>query len=592
MKKIILFISIIFCAFLIVGCSSAPNTSKGDGYGSIDGDYPDAPGVYPDAPGAEPDYSAPSDKGEGYNKDEELPQAGQMTASAWSDIENFFYWKNLITKSENADENEAHYLASDYEIFNSKAPGMLEVNNMYKVCVLSDDDVVCSGAQVTIRLEDKTLFQGVTDINGTLIAYIKSTYDTNITVDVVYKGQTYTKTYDTIGTVTESNSLNKVINFYIPDVTPTQITTLDLALVVDTTGSMKDELHYLKVELQDIVERVTAANSNLEIRVALIFYRDEGDEYVIRKFDFDQSLETQYKNIQAQEAAGGGDTPEAVHTALTEAENLSWSENSAKMMIHVCDASPHIEAQYIRSVAQSTINLTAKGVRVIPVICSGSNHFTELVFRIIALYTGGTYTYITDHSGIGNDHTDQAVPNDVVVEYLNEMLIRLINEYLTGKDIPPVAYNAKNKHTISFDTQGGSKVNVQLVDDNGLVTKIENPTKEGYDFIGWVVKDSEYGLEGFFSFDTPITSSITLQAIWVESGEDYVLLAFFTCDGTRIAEHAIFGKPLNKPAVDPVKEGHTFLGWYTYEDGILTPYDFSQPVTNTVHLHAVFVKNE
>ena len=86
MKKIILFISIIFCAFLIVGCSSAPNTSKGDSYGSIDGDYPDDPGFYPEAPSTKPDYSSPSDKGEGYNKDEELPQAGQMTASALSDL--------------------------------------------------------------------------------------------------------------------------------------------------------------------------------------------------------------------------------------------------------------------------------------------------------------------------------------------------------------------------------------------------------------------------------------------------------------------------------------------------------------------------
>ena len=43
---------------------------------------------------------------------------------------------------------------------------------------------------------------------------------------------------------------------------------------------------------------------------------------------------------------------------------------------------------------------------------------------------------------------------------------------------------------------------------------------------------------------------------------------------------------------DPAPEGKTFLGWYTYEDGILTLFDFSQRVTNNIELYAIFVKNE
>ena len=585
LKKTLLFISIFIFTLLLVSCSSGPSTNAPapDDFGSIDKE--EMPEVM------DPSYSPDLKPDEDTIQDEDIP-AGQLTSSAWSDIENFTYWKDLISYSENKQEDENHYLASEYEIFNSKAPGILEVKNMYKLSVLTPSGVPLPGAKVTVLKDDIVLFKGVTDINGAVMAFIKSIYDTDITVNVVYQNKAYSKTYKTIGNSWEVNTLIKTIDFYIDDVEPEQINALDLALVVDTTGSMKDELQYLKVELKDIVKNISQSNPNLEIRVALIFYRDEGDAYVTEKYDFNSNLEQQYINLAAQSAAGGGDTPEAVHTALDVANSLSWSENSTKIMIHVCDAPPHIEAEYIRSVAESTKNLTEKGIRVIPVICSGSDHFTELVFRVIALYTGGTYTYITDHSGIGYGHTDQAVPNNVVVEYLNAMLIRLINEYLTGKDIPPVAYNSKEKHTVSFDTQGGSKINVQLVDDNGLVTKVENPVKEGHDFVGWIIEGTSPHKEGFFSFDTPITSSITLKALWVESGDDFVLFVYYICDNERVAHTAVYGKPLMRPTVDPVKEGHTFLGWFTYEDGILTPFDFSQPITNTVDIHAIFVNNQ
>ena len=157
-----------------------------------------------------------------------------------------------------------------------------------------------------------------------------------------------------------------------------------------------------------------------------------------------------------QSAAGGGDTPEAVHTVLKKAESLSWSKESTKIAIHVCDAPPHNDNAILQSVVSSTKTFAELGIRMIPVICSGSNYLTEFIFRQMALYTGGTYTYVTDHSGIGGSHTDQATPKDTVVEYLNKMLIRLITEYLTGTDIPPVAYNANDKHTVSFDSNGGT----------------------------------------------------------------------------------------------------------------------------------------
>ena len=68
-----------------------------------------------------------------------------------------------------------------------------------------------------------------------------------------------------------------------------------------------------------------------------------------------------------------------------------------------------------------------------------------------------------------------------------------------------------NEFEVSFNTNGGSEVALQKVSENGLVTKPEDPTKEGYTFVGWFEDES---LENEFNFDTKITESKTLYAKW------------------------------------------------------------------------------
>ena len=101
---------------------------------------------------------------------------------------------------------------------------------------------------------------------------------------------------------------------------PTQ---LDLALVVDTTGSMGDELEYLKTEIDSIVASVKHMFPNIDQRFSLITYRDNGDQYVCRSFDFTGSLSDFRRNLDAQSAQGGGDFPEAMDVALQNAERLT-----------------------------------------------------------------------------------------------------------------------------------------------------------------------------------------------------------------------------------------------------------------------------
>ncbi|GHT49118.1 hypothetical protein AGMMS49982_01840 [Bacteroidia bacterium] len=73
---------------------------------------------------------------------------------------------------------------------------------------------------------------------------------------------------------------------------------------------------------------------------------------------------------------------------------------------------------------------------------------------------------------------------------------------------PPTTY------TVTFDTNGGSDVTPQQVEENATVTRPDDPILTGYTFEGWYYFD--YG-DATFDFDTPITGDITLTAQWTET---------------------------------------------------------------------------
>ena len=208
---------------------------------------------------------------------------------------------------------------------------------------------------------------------------------------------------------------------------PTQ---LDLAFVVDATGSMGDELEYLKVEMENIVASVSDRFPDVDQHYALVVYRDEGDDYITRTFDFTSSLDEFQIDLSNQRASGGGDYPEAMHDALEEAVGLSWREaNTTRVLFLIADAPPH--ERYAEQTLDAVKGLRRAGVAIYPVAASGVAEEAEFVMRTAALMTLSEYCFITDDSGVGNPHAE---PNIAcyVVERLDQLIIRMIAGELTG----------------------------------------------------------------------------------------------------------------------------------------------------------------
>jgi hypothetical protein len=212
---------------------------------------------------------------------------------------------------------------------------------------------------------------------------------------------------------------------------------LDLAFVLDTTGSMGDELAFLKAEIKGIAADVRARFPQVRTRYALVCYRDEGmgDAYVTRVFDFTADLDEFQRNLAAQSAAGGGDLPEAMHKGLEDATRLGWREaDTARVLFLVADAPPH--ARDAAATLGHVDALRRKGVSVYGVAAScnepAGTEATEFFLRAASLLTGGQYLFLTDDSGVGEAHGEPHIPF-YQVEKLNRLMARMIAGELAGR---------------------------------------------------------------------------------------------------------------------------------------------------------------
>ncbi|MEE4450085.1 vWA domain-containing protein [Novosphingobium resinovorum] len=212
------------------------------------------------------------------------------------------------------------------------------------------------------------------------------------------------------------------------------VTRLDLALVVDVTGSMSDELNFLQAELDSIVASLNRRHPDLDIRVGLTFYRDKGDEFVTRTFPFTGDIARARGDIGQQVASGGGDYEEAMQDALVRAAKLDWRPDAIKTLLLVADAPPH--AEDVPRAWLAAENLRANRVQVVPVGASGVGDLAEYVMRAMAAATQSRYAFLTDDSGIGNPHAPSAI-DCYLVTRLDKLLTRIIDSQVSGRRIEP-----------------------------------------------------------------------------------------------------------------------------------------------------------
>lgn len=141
---------------------------------------------------------------------------------------------------------------------------------------------------------------------------------------------------------------------------------IDVALVIDTTVSMKDDVDFIRRKLVPIVQsRVSDFDS---FRIGLVLYRDYKESYLTREEDFTVNMETVQLWLDRISVNGGRDKREAVYEGLYSAlSNLYW-QNEHRLIIQVGDALPHEEPRGVITEEMVFDEAALKGVSIFPIL--------------------------------------------------------------------------------------------------------------------------------------------------------------------------------------------------------------------------------
>ncbi|QWB99902.1 InlB B-repeat-containing protein [Mycoplasmatota bacterium] len=142
----------------------------------------------------------------------------------------------------------------------------------------------------------------------------------------------------------------------------------------------------------------------------------------------------------------------------------------------------------------------------------------------------------------------------------NQWLDDLINGNLGTKEM----------FTVIFNSNGGSDVTSQLVENGSKATKPVEPNREGYTFLGWYNQNEPWVFIGYV-----VTENITLTAKW-QANIYYVTYIDTLNDGYDF-QTATYGIENPKPILET--DGYTFLGWFTENDIKVVVWEIPQNTT-------------
>lgn len=334
------------------------------------------------------------------------PQSGQLTAGEINDLKNWDEWLKALKSEDNKKIQEDWQFGLeqriDVHVEDSKSSPL---NNIRVALYNSMKKLIMLG---------RTNFNG----NVTLFKDLNSKSDCDFYTVQIIQGTTI------IGKKINNNYSK--LTFVLEDDSQTS-DTIDVMFTIDATGSMGDEIDYLKSELKDIIGRLDKSIDKK--RVALTFYRDHGDAYLVKDVDFSTDIDVVKEFLSQQSAGGGGDYEEAVEEALKVSMSKSWQPNAkAKLLFLLLDAPPHYNQENVDIIKNQIKIAQEKGIKIIPIVASGASKNVEFLMRYFSVATNGTYVFLTDDSGIGNSHI-KPTTDDFKVEKLNDLIVRLIEKY-------------------------------------------------------------------------------------------------------------------------------------------------------------------
>ncbi|MDY0063761.1 MAG: InlB B-repeat-containing protein [Bacilli bacterium] len=151
--------------------------------------------------------------------------------------------------------------------------------------------------------------------------------------------------------------------------------------------------------------------------------------------------------------------------------------------------------------------------------------------------------------------------------------IGIINAYV---DVTVIADEVE----VTFNVYGGSEVPAQVIASGTTVSEPDDPTKEGYTFLGWY----EDGLTAAFDFNQPIMEATTIYAKWEKN---VYTITFDANGGSEVDDQNVEHLTAVSEPTDPTRVGYTFDSWQLDD----VNYHFPTLITESFTLVAKWIPN-
>jgi Mg-chelatase subunit ChlD len=214
---------------------------------------------------------------------------------------------------------------------------------------------------------------------------------------------------------------------------------LDILFLMDATGSMADEIAQLKDNIQAISAAIDTLPARPDVRFAMTVYRDQGDAYVSRTFEFTPDVSAFEAALAEVRADGGGDYPEDLNEALSRAVHTpEWRvEETVSLIFLVADAPPHLDYGQQNHYAVEMLEAAERGIKIYPIASSGLDEQGEYVFRQLAQASGGRFIFLTygpEGPGTPGDETTFNV-DQYTVSSLDDLVVKIVEEELAYQSV-------------------------------------------------------------------------------------------------------------------------------------------------------------
>ncbi|PZR98252.1 MAG: hypothetical protein DLM69_08875, partial [Candidatus Chloroheliales bacterium] len=327
----------------------------------------------------------------------------------------------------------------------SFAPDLAE---RYFVQALNSQQRPVADATVQISSNGQTLFSGRTTSDGRVVFFPRAVQGAGRAqkLDITVSRDQASATASLVrGSGSDTASVTLAI-------APDPQVNLDVVFLIDSTGSMDDEIAKIKSSVHNIAARISQVPSAPHLRLALVTYRDRGadNQYVTRKWDFTSDVNVFAQELDTLVAYNGGDYPEDINAGLLDTINLAgWSQSNGhnlRLAFLVGDAPPHLDYADEQQYPALSLMAASRGIKIFPIAASGLSDEGEFIFRQMAAMTLGKFVFLTyapmpdgapANSGNPGNTTTMHVAGYQTNNF-DDVVVKLVSEEVANQTAPKV----------------------------------------------------------------------------------------------------------------------------------------------------------